>query len=419
MTLSLADALTTAVRPLAAPPEALRHPRVKFSAGEVSEVITGDVPVARTQDEYRDRIRESCEVDIPADSELELVEAWHNTNAWHREQAGDTATTKSAWRYHFRVVRKEMPVAARLPLTEIHEYVSRITMEHKVFPVRTETAEVVCLADAQIGKRDERGGTPDLERRFYGAMEEVLDRIRESKPDEIVLAELGDGCENFQNVASQAHTNDRNLIAQLDLHATFLTYAAVELSKLAGKLTVVGVPSNHMEMRNGSGKAIGGPDNDYGLLTLSQLKRAFGLNPSAFRHVEFAWPSEFDVSKVLNVAGHNVMFTHGHYARGAGAANSVPGWLEKQFAASTEAHAAEYIFTGHYHHLRIQQVIGGRWWFQAPALDNGSAWLKRVNGEGASDAGILTVRLTRQGWDGAEILGNRIAALPSPILRAA
>ena len=406
MTISLAEALTTASRPLASPPPELKRPRVKYQDGEVSEVVTGDVPVAHTQSEYRDRIRDSCEVDIPEHSELELVEAWHNTNAWHRKEQGDTATTVSAWRYHFRVVRKEMPAETRLPLTEIREYIRLQSDIPKVYPLRSETAEIVALADLQIGKRDERGGTAQLEDRFYMAMEEVVTRIKASKPDEIVLAELGDGCEGFHNVATQAQSNDRNHIAQLDLHSTFLTHAAVELSRLAGKLTVVGVSSNHMEVRNDSGKAVGGPDNDYGLLTLSQLKRAFALNPLAFRHVEFAWPGEWDVSKVLNVAGHNVLFTHGHYARGQGAANSVPGWLEKQFASSADAHAAQYIFTGHYHHLRIQQVIGGRWWFQAPAMDNGSAWLKRVNGQGSSDAGILTVHLSRAGWSHAEILGN-------------
>ena len=159
-----------------------------------------------------------------------------------------------------------------------------------------------------------------------------------------------------------------------------------------------------MEVRVG-GKAVGGPENDYGLLTLSQLKRAFALNPKAFGHVEFAWPGEHEVSKVLNIAGTNVMFTHGHYSRGAGAADGIPKWLEHQFAADAEYHAARIVVTGHFHHLRIQQIIGGRWWLQCPALDNGSSWLKRINGQGDSDAGILVVRIDRHGWSHQEVLG--------------
>lgn len=405
--MSLANAITENLRPLADVPPTLRRPSVKYKDGSPEYIVTGDVPQANTQAEYVDAVRSSCEVSIPADKELELVEAWHNTNAWARDTMEQTkAVTRAAWRYRFKVVDKPGVAEDRLPLAEIRSYVRSRRTTPPVRSAVAESAEIVNLADLQIGKRDIRGGTAELEDRFYGGMEEVIQRIKASKPTEIVLAELGDGCEGFQNTPVQAQTNDRNHIAQLDLHATFLTFAAVELSRLAPKLTVVGVPSNHMEVRE-NGKAVGGPDNDYGLLTLSQLKRSFGLNPKAFGHVQFAWPDEYEVSKVLNVAGINTMFTHGHYARGAGAADSVPKWLEKQFAAESEAHKAEVIFTGHYHHFRIQQIIGGRWWIQAPALDNGSAWLRRVNGQGTSDAGILTVRMTPAGWGNIQVLGNR------------
>ena len=340
--MSLIEALSTVSRPLADLPPALRRPGVKYDKGIVSEVVTGDVAKATTQDEYVDRVRESCEVDVPRGYKLELVEAWHNTAAWTRASTSqELAVTKPTWRYRFKVV----PVSAfadRLELTEVKQYVKRLRFK------KPETgrphAEVVCLADLQIGKVDERGGTPELEARFYGAMAEVIARIKRSKPELIVLAELGDGCENFQNIKNQAFSNDLGLIAQLDMHATFLTYAATELAKLAPKLVVVGVPSNHMDIRV-DGQAVGGPENDYGLLTLSQLKRSFALNPKAFGHVEFLWPDQYSVSAVLNILGTNVMFTHGHYARGAGAADGVPKWLEHQFAADAEFHAARIVAT--------------------------------------------------------------------------
>jgi hypothetical protein len=403
--LSLAEALNNVGRPLASVPPTLRNPRVTYKDGQPDEIVTPDVGKATTQQDFHDVVTKTCQVPIPEGYELQLVEAWHNTNAWSRESVKqELATTGGKWRYHFKVVPLA-PTFQRTALTELSKYVkSRRTKPGK--PVAGhEHAEIVCLADLQIGKRDERGGTPELEARFYGAMAEVIARVKKSKPAVIVLAELGDGCENFQNTPDQAFSNDLGLIAQLDLHATFLTYAATELAKLAPKLIVVGVPSNHMDVRV-NGKAVGGPENDYGLLTLSQLKRAFSLNPKAFGHVEFAWPDPYAVSVVLNVAGHNVMFTHGHYTRGAGAADNVPKWLEHQFAAEADYHAARMVITGHFHHLRIQQIIGGRWWLQCPALDNGSAWLKRINGQGSSDVGVLTVRVDAAGWSQQEILGN-------------
>lgn len=404
---SLADAVNSStLTPLAAAPATLRAPHVKYKDGAPSEIATGDVPLATTQEEYADRVMESCGVTVPAGYRLELVEAWHNESAWQRLTTDqELSVTAPSWRYRFKVVPLPMAAEDRLPLAEVRAYVQSRRTKPRTVPATGANAEVVCLADLQIGKRDERGGTPELEDRFYSAMDQVIARIKRSRPTEIVLAELGDGCENFQNTVQQAHTNDRNLIAQLDLHATFLTHAATELAPLSPKLTVVGVPSNHAEVRE-NGKPVGGPDNDYGLLTLSQLRRAFALNPKAYGHVEFAWPSEHEVSKVLNVAGVNTMFTHGHYSRGAGAADGVPKWLGHQFAYDADYHAAQLVFTGHFHHLRMQQIIGGRWWFQAPALDNGSAWLKRINGEGSSDAGILTVNVSPSGWRNVEIIGN-------------
>lgn len=404
--MSLIEAINTVGTPLADVPPTLRRPGVKYDNGVPSEIVTGNVEFAVSQSQYQDRVRKSCEVDIPEGYELQLVEAWHNTAAWTRATVDqELATTRAVWRYRFKVVAVSA-LDTRTTITELASYVKARRSKRPEPRPETQHAEVVKLADLQIGKVDERGGTAELEDRFYGAMDEVFHRMKQSKPSEIVLSELGDGCENFMNTPDQPFSNDRNLIEQLDMHATFLTYAATELAKLSPKLTVVGVPSNHMEAQRVGGKPVGGPANDYGLLTLSQLQRAFSLNPKSFGHVEFAWPGEYEVSKVLNVAGTNVMFTHGHYSRGAGAADNVPKWLEKQFAADAEYHSARLVFTGHYHHLRIQQIIGGRWWLQAPALDNGSSWLKRVNGQGDSDAGILVTRVDARGWSNAEILGN-------------
>jgi hypothetical protein len=387
-------------------PAPLRQPRVTYKGGVPDEIVTPDVGKATTQQDYRDVVTKTCQVPIPDGYELQLVEAWHNTNAWTRATPDqELATTAGRWRYHFKVVPQRVAHSDRMAITELAKYVKSRRTKPPKRGIQLPHAEIVCLADLQVGKVDERGGTPELEARFYGAMAEVLDRIKKSKPAVIVLAELGDGCENFQNIPDQAFSNDLGLIAQLDLHSTFLTYAATELAKLAPKLIIVGVPSNHMDVRVG-GKAVGGPQNDYGLLALSQLKRAMSLNPRAFGHVEFAWPGPHEVSVVLNVAGTNVMFTHGHYSRGAGAADGIPKWLEHQFAADAEYHSARVIFTGHFHHLRIQQIIGGRWWLQGPALDNGSSWLKRQSGQGDSDAGILVVRMDAAGWSQQEILGT-------------
>lgn len=388
-------------------PGVKRDPKTKIP----TDIVTGDVPEAKAQDEYVDRVRKSCKVDIPEGYELVLVEAWFNEKAWTRKSKDqENAVSRPAWRYRFKV-EKVSAVEKRKSLSEMESWLRNHRVKNWQAAIADPLtpaghAEVVVLADLQIGKVDERGGTEELQQRFYQAIEEVKTRLGFSKPQTIVIAEVGDGCENFENTPTQAHTNDRNLVAQLDLHQEFLFHAIKELAHLAPNVIVVGVPSNHMEVRK-DGKAVGGPENDFGLLSLAAMKRAFALRPDLYGHVSFHWPDAYEVSIVLPVAGQNIGFTHGHYARGAGAADNVPKWLANQFAAKiSRLDEATIIVTGHFHHLILKQIIGSRWWIQAPALDNGSAWLKRVNGQGASDAGILTFRVDQRGWSDIEILGN-------------
>lgn len=405
--MNLNDLLNSEPAPLNPVPPALKRPRVTFSKDGIPEtIVTGDAPEAHTQEEYLDIVRSQCKVEIPSTHELVLVEFWYNESAWTRKDADqELAVTRPVGRYRFKVERKSK-LEERKSLAEMDAWILEQDPRQWYYRHVGEHAEIVALADLQIGKVDERGGTEELQKRFYLAIEQVALRIVQSQPRTIVIGELGDGCENFENTPTQAHTNDRNLVAQLDLHQEFLFHAIRTLAPLAPEVIVVGVPSNHMEVRK-DGKAVGGPDNDYGLLSLSSLKRSFSLNPEAFGHVQFFWPDPHEVSIVLPVAGKNVGFTHGHYTKGAGAADNVPKWLANQFAARiSHMDEADIIITGHFHHLRLMQIIGGRWWFQGPALDNGSAWLKRINGQGSSDAGILCLRIDPTGWSDIQILGN-------------
>lgn len=260
---------------------------------------------------------------------------------------------------------------------------------------------VINIADLQLGKSDRHGGTKETVAGFYVALAKAIAYIKEVKPALIVLAELGDGIENFQNTKTQAQTNDLQLVEQIALHTKLLTYAAVELSKLAPKLIVLGVPSNHAEVRE-DGKAVGGVHNDYGLLSMNSVKSAMSLNQGAFGHVQFAWPADYEVSITIDVAGVPVGFAHGHYTKGN--ANNVEKWLIGQFAGNHPLQPARIINTAHFHHLRIQNCIGGRWWLQSPTLDRGSSWLEHISGEGSSQNGILIYTVRAGTWHDMQLL---------------
>jgi hypothetical protein len=312
--------------------------------------------------------------------------------------------SKHYW-YKFKFVERPLHLSEeRESLAELRAWL-RKQKPPKPKKSRKGGAAALNIADLQLGKTDRRGGTKETVESFHDGVEQMVGYVRRHGCRTAVLTELGDGVENFQNTPTQAQTNDRSLIEQLDLHAELISHAAVQISKEVEHLTVLGVPSNHMEVRE-DGNAVGGPHNDYGLLTLANLKRSFALNPAAFSHVDFVWPADHEVSVTIDLNGVPVGFTHGHYARGAGAANNVEKWLLGQFAGNHPLQPAHIIVSAHFHHLRVQNIIGGRWWFQAPTSDRGSSWLERSTGQGSSQNGFLAFRIQdgASSWSDLELL---------------
>ena len=308
------------------------------------------------------------------------------------------------WWYKFKFVPRSLEENSERPsLLELGEWAKSQPPARLRRIKPADATGVLNIADLQLGKTDRHGGTKETREGFLHAVELMKVYLDKHELSKAVLTELGDGIENFQNTPTQAQTNDRQLIESLDEHTELLAHAAVEISKVVDHLVVLGVPSNHMEVRE-DGKAVGGVHNDYGLLSMSNVKRAFKLNPGAFGHVDFVWPSDHEISTTIDISGVPVGFAHGHYSRGAGAADGVPKWLNGQFAGNHPLQPAKIIVTGHFHHLRVQNIIGGRWWFQAPTLDRGSSWLEHSNGDGSSQNGILAFTVGGGGWSNLELL---------------
>lgn len=384
--MSLADAVNEVERS-----EPRRGPVAEIDFEKQTGTLIRTEPLSSDAD-YRKIIHESTGYAVPEGTRVEL--------AGMTLQTGHSVT--QYW-YKFKFVPEPVCLedVERASLSELRSWVK---YQRPSTTRRTGGCTAVLnIADLQYGKTDRHGGTEETRRGFFLAVEQMVDYIRRHNVSSVVLTELGDGIENFQNTPTQAQTNDRSLIEQLDGHTELITHAVVTIAREVEKLTVVGVPSNHMEVRE-DGKAVGGPHNDYGLLSLSNVKRIVDHNPEAFGHVKFAWPTDHEVSLTLNVNGTNVGFAHGHYSRGSGAADGVPKWLNGQFAGNHPLQPADIIVTAHFHHLRVQNIIGGRWWLQCPTLDRGSSWLERSTGEGNSQNGVLAF-ITRGGiWTDLELL---------------
>lgn len=345
-------------------------------------------------------------VKIPAGHRLVLVEATKNMNAWTRTDPGqELAVTKPVWRYRFKVVKDTRVFTSE----EIADVKARILATvPRELNLRPEvdgngSTFVVPLADFQIGKGCQgEGGTDALIKRFERQLSQIIFDYHASGATDVLVADVGDNsCEGEQNVASQIGTNDLQFTDQLVVWFRIFTKIVTELAAVCqGTVTVVGVPSNHSQHRK-DGNPIGDPGNDYGLMTLRMLETTLALNPDAFSHVTFARPERSKESLSVRVSNTVIGFAHGHQS---GSPEKIPEYLKNQIAGRQPLEAADIIVTGHFHHLRVQSVIGNRVWFQCPANDAGSAWYTNRSGEW-STPGILTFSVKDGNWGNFKVVG--------------
>lgn len=399
--MSLAETLNNVARvPLSSPKGFDAPGTTDYTAGTFTTVTTA--PVA--SEDYRKIFEHDTGLPVPEGQDVVLERSTVQRIGKAELFDADGNRVDGAQRYWYKFKFVPRQVSADTISESIFALQKRFQDAPafiKSTPKRRQSAACVNIADLQLGKTDRNGGTDRTVEEFYKGIELAKRYVEQSGADTVALSELGDGIENFQNVSTQAQTNDRSLIEQLDLHGELLTYATVELSKLTNRLIVIGVPSNHMEVRE-NGKAVGGVHNDYGLLSLSNVKRALSLNTAAFGHVEFAWPGDHEVSLTVDLAGMPVGYAHGHYTKGN--ADGVEKWLTGQFAGNHPLQPARIINTAHFHHLRMQNIIGGRWWFAHPTLDRGSSWLEHGNGVGNSQNGLLCYQVNSERWFNMQLL---------------
>lgn len=251
-------------------------------------------------------------------------------------------------------------------------------------------------ADAQTGKQDHRGGTPELVTRAYKVKDELERYLDRWTPDISRFMDGGDAIENFQNTAGQMGTNDLSLMDQLDLEATIEFDYIKLLAERTAEVDVKGVGSNHCRWREGKGQ-LGTPADDWGLFIKKQLKKQFGMSRD-FDHVTFQQPEMYDEHVMFDSYGTNTIMFHGHQM---GSLKGIDNFLLKMFMGG-EAAMSHIISLSHFHNFyqrgagrhpldnRERTVLGN------PTLDNGSSWFKNMSGAD-SEAGLLVYIVDENG----------------------
>jgi hypothetical protein len=286
-----------------------------------------------------------------------------------------------AWHTAVRVRWRRKGVAKDLPLLYS---LAKKTKPVQPKPVPAGKALVVLWSDLQVGKVDHRGGVEAMIARVSETQAKLLQLVKSTKPERIIFCDVGDTIENFGNVADlhQLATNDLSLMEQVDL-ATSLAWDTLKQLCKHAPITYLSVGSNHCQFRVNKQK-VGNATDDWAIhigRTLARLSKEVGLD------ITFHEPAKHDESLAYDVfqdGGFHVLgMVHGHQANRP---EMIPDWWRKQSFGKQSVTAATVLVSGHFHHLRVQELGStsrgtSRFWIQAATLDNGSNYYRLNSGE--------------------------------------
>lgn len=308
---------------------------------------------------------------------MELVSAsrWEQRTAIRDEDGRKTGEMQSAWlnAYKYRAVRDALCV--NLPALYA---AAKASKPSKSAPKPTGRTAIVCWADIQTGKVDHLGGLEEMLARLESKRVALKDWLKHSKVDHVVVADVGDILEGFENVASQTRMNCLSLQDQVDVAAVEF-WKTIKLSERFGPVDVLSIPSNHCQWRKGK-SLVGKPADDWGLHISKRLEN---LNEEAGLRASFHRPEDdWNEGLVFPIRDSALGLAHGHQANNANGV--IPWWIKQKHYGRLHC---EVLLTGHFHFPSFQpsgrDPLTGRssYHIQASTLDNGSAWVANKMGE--------------------------------------
>jgi hypothetical protein len=258
-------------------------------------------------------------------------------------------------------------------------------------------AFVVMLSDFQIGKVDSRGGHNEQLTRIFKAYDDLELHFKKGY-EQIILVDGGDIVEGFGNKADlqQLATNSLSIMNQVDVSISLIWDLVKRADKYCKDVVYASVASNHCQNRI-SKQQIGLPgEDDWGIFIAKAINK---LGKETELPVRVLIPQPSDESLSYDVFGdqfHILGLWHGHQSARP---EAVPSWWEKQTFGNQPVAAASIGLTGHFHHLRVQELGqhqngGSRYWIQAKTMDNGSSWF-RLNQGSESQPGLTCFELEK------------------------
>lgn len=390
---SLLEQLKQAATP-PAPPNF--RPGVIFDGRTPAEITTPPLPAMESEQEFEDAVR-ALGYPLPDGYALVLVEMQlvQHENFWTRENQGDDAVTRpsNSFRYRFKVVPKGLRSDDDLAAMMAEARDAVPTAGLRMFDRYAKgTTKVINLADFQIGKVDELGGTQETLIRSEAALAEVLADLEAHPVEEILIVDPGDSTEGFESAPNAAQMNDLHQTEQVRVWRRLLWRWIQALAPMAPDVIVIGVPSNHCRVRRGKNPQ-GSALDDWGIEAIAQVSDIAEANPEAYGHVRFIVPNEHEEHVLFTMVGGQVLgVVHGHQKSSPAA---LPGWIKSTGRRGLAQ--ADIVVAGHFHHLEVVAFGDQQWLFICPTNDNGSSWYTPSSGE-RSTPGVLTFRADKGGW---------------------
>lgn len=294
----------------------------------------------------------------------------------------------SSYRFNFKRITQQTDLQLVWTTAKATKRKPAVTNSDKAF--------VIMLSDFQLGKSDHRGNHEQAILSIFDSYLRIENKLKQLKPEQVIIAELGDVVEGFSNKADmqQLHTNSLSIMQQVDLAITLIWDLVKRVSKYSTNITYATVASNHCQFRvNKQQVGLPGQD-DWGVFIARQVHK---LSQETQISVRVLIPEAHDESLALDVFGdqfHVLGLWHGHQSPRP---EQVPDFWTKQAFGRQPIHAASIGLTGHFHHLRVQELGahsngGSRFWIQGKTMDTGSNWW-RLNSGSESTPGIVCFEL--------------------------
>lgn len=369
-------------------------PRVNLEKGEICAPFQALPPgQERCWKTFLEKMGFAGMVDV-----LDVVEvrAWNNGQ---KDEDGNLLTMQ----YVRAKCRRKPAIENRVDLDALLKHARRRKVKRPPNRRLNDYSLIALLADWQAGKR-EGGGIKALIKRVYSCLHNLILRIKETDPQEVVLVGLGDLVEGCgEHYAMQTFSVDADRRQQLRAVRRLLLDIIIAVAKVARRVRVVAVGGNHGENRL-RGKAFTSFGDNDDVAVFEQVYDACQQN-SALKHIQFVLP-DHELTATLNCSGIDVAIAHGHQCkRGPKDRRALTWWGDMSHSMQPVGHCT-LLFTGHWHHFRCVQD-GLKTWFQAPALDGGSKWFQEGGGA-LTLPGMLTVLvgscLGQYGWDGIKLI---------------